>query len=35
MSQTVVASYLSEQKRTSDKELAEEWGILEELYNEK
>jgi hypothetical protein len=35
MSQTVVATYLSEQKRTSDKELAEEWGILEELYNEK
>lgn len=35
MSQSVVATYLSEQKRTSDKELAEEWGILEELYNEK
>ena len=35
MSQAVVATYLSEQKRTSDKELAEEWGTLEELYNEK
>lgn len=35
MSQSIVATYLSEQKRTGDKELAEEWGILEELYNEK
>jgi 26S proteasome regulatory subunit N9 len=35
MSQAVVTNYLSEQKRTTDKELAEEWGIMEELYNEK
>lgn len=35
MSQAVVTNYLNEQKRTNDKELAEEWGIMEELYNEK
>jgi hypothetical protein len=33
--QTVVTNYLNEMKRTGDKELAEEWGIMEELYNEK
>lgn len=30
-----VAKYLSEEKKTANKELAEEWGRLEELYNEK
>ncbi|KAG5670690.1 hypothetical protein PVAND_000937 [Polypedilum vanderplanki] len=35
MSQTAVTNYLNEQKRTTDKELAAEWGVLEELYNEK
>lgn len=30
-----VTKYLSEEKKTSNKELAEEWGRLEELYNEK
>lgn len=34
-SQAVVTNYLNEMKRTGDKELAEEWGIMEELYNEK
>lgn len=35
MSAAIVTNYLSEQKRTTDKELAAEWGVLEELYNEK
>ncbi|CRK87907.1 CLUMA_CG001694, isoform A [Clunio marinus] len=35
MSQANVVSYLSEQKQTSDKELAKEWEIMEEFYNEK
>jgi 26S proteasome regulatory subunit N9 len=35
MAQNAVATYLSDQKRTTDKELAAEWGIMEELYNEK
>lgn len=35
MSQAIVTNYLSEQKRTGDKALAAEWGIIEELYNEK
>lgn len=35
MAQANVATFLSEQKRTTDKELAAEWGIMEELYNEK
>lgn len=35
MSQTAIANFLNEQKRTTDTELAAEWGILEELYNEK
>lgn len=35
MAQAGVANFLSEQKRTTDKELAAEWGIMEELYNEK
>jgi hypothetical protein len=35
MSTANVTTYLSEQKRSSDKELAEEFGVLEELYNEK
>lgn len=35
MSQAAVVNYLNEQKRTSDKDLAAEWGIMEELYNEK
>ena len=30
-----VAKYISEQKKTTNKELAEEWGRMEELYNEK
>lgn len=30
-----VVNYLNEQKRTSDKDLAAEWGVMEELYNEK
>lgn len=30
-----VTKYLSEEKKTSNKELAEEWCKLEELYNEK
>lgn len=35
MSQAAVANFLNEQKRSNDKELAEEWGLMEELYNEK
>lgn len=35
MSQAVVVNFLSEQKRTTDKDLAAEWGEMEELYNEK
>lgn len=35
MSQAAVVNYLNEQKRTGDKDLAAEWGIMEELYNEK
>lgn len=35
MAQAVVVNYLSEQKRTTDKDLAAEWGLMEELYNEK
>lgn len=35
MSQAVVTNYLNEQKRTTDKDLAAEWGVMEELYNEK
>jgi len=35
MSQAIVINYLSEQKSTTDKDLAAEWGIMEELYNEK
>jgi hypothetical protein len=35
MSQTIVTNYLNEQKRTTDKDLAAEWGTMEELYNEK
>lgn len=35
MSQAAVINFLNEQKRTTDKELAEEWGVMEELYNEK
>lgn len=35
MSQAGVVNYLSEQKRTTDKDLAAEWGVMEELYNEK
>ena len=30
-----VTNYLNEQKKTSDTELAAEWGEIEELYNEK
>lgn len=28
-------TYLAEQKKTTNKELATEWVLLEELYNEK
>lgn len=28
-------TYLTEQKKTTNKELATEWVLLEELYNEK
>jgi hypothetical protein len=35
MSQAVVMNYINEQKRTTDKDLAAEWGEMEELYNEK
>lgn len=35
MAQAAVVNYLSEQKRTTDKDLAAEWGVMEELYNEK
>ena len=35
MSNVNVASYLAEQKKTTDKDLAAEWTVLEELYNEK
>lgn len=35
MAQANVATFLSDQKRINDKELAAEWGIMEELYNEK
>lgn len=35
MSQAGVVNFLSEQKRTTDKDLAAEWGTMEELYNEK
>lgn len=30
-----VVNYLTEQKKTNNKELAAEWTQLEELYNEK
>lgn len=30
-----VANYLSEQKKTTNNELASEWTEIEELYNEK
>lgn len=30
-----VVAYLTEQKKTNDKELAAEWAVIEELYNEK
>lgn len=35
MSTANVTSYLAEQKKTTDKELAAEWTQIEELYNEK
>lgn len=35
MAQAAVVNYLNEQKRNPDKELAAEWGIMEEFYNEK
>ncbi|XP_058839846.1 26S proteasome non-ATPase regulatory subunit 13-like [Topomyia yanbarensis] len=35
MSAANVASYLAEQKKSADKELAAEWTQIEELYNEK
>lgn len=35
MAQAGVSAFLSEQKRSTDKEIAAEWGIMEELYNEK
>lgn len=37
MAQTTVnvASYLASQKKTTNKELANEWAALEDLYNEK
>ncbi|XP_030370322.1 26S proteasome non-ATPase regulatory subunit 13 [Scaptodrosophila lebanonensis] len=33
--QTTVTAYLAAQKKTTDKDLAAEWTIIEELYNEK
>lgn len=35
MAQSGVVNYLNEQKQTPDKDLAAEWGVMEELYNEK
>jgi hypothetical protein len=35
MSANTVALYLAEQKKNPNQELAAEWGIIEELYNEK
>lgn len=34
-STAIVAKYLADEKKTTNKELAEEWGRIEELYNEK
>lgn len=35
MSAANVAAYLTEQKKNPNKELAAEWTLLEEYYNEK
>lgn len=35
MASPTVTNYLAEQKKTTNKELAGEWTLLEELYNEK
>lgn len=35
MSTAVVTNYLGEQKKSTDKELAADWNLIEELYNEK
>jgi 26S proteasome regulatory subunit N9 len=35
MSSASVTSYLNEKKKTTNQELAAEWGTIEELYNEK
>ncbi len=35
MASSNVLSYLSEQKKTNNKELAAEWTQIEELYNDK
>jgi len=34
-SNAIVAKYLAEEKKTDNKELADEWNQIEELYNEK
>lgn len=35
MSNANVTTFLADQKKTTDKELAAEWTQIEELYNEK
>lgn len=30
-----VTNYLNEQKKSTNQEVAAEWGAIEELYNEK
>lgn len=35
MASATVAAYLTEQKKNTNKELAAEWTLIEELYNEK
>lgn len=33
--QATVTAYLAAQKKTTNKDLAAEWTLIEELYNEK
>lgn len=33
--QATVTAYLATQKKTTNKDLAAEWTLIEELYNEK
>jgi hypothetical protein len=35
MTSNTATLYLAEQKKNPNQELAAEWGLIEELYNEK